>query len=54
MTRIEGNSVHYNARKEREKAIVVLEKAKQIDRKMRFVPKGYSPDFLKFQIKMSK
>lgn len=39
------NPTHVNKIKEREKALVVLEKAKSIPRKVVFLPKGASREF---------
>ncbi|MCJ8153218.1 hypothetical protein MKJ01_05510 [Chryseobacterium sp. SSA4.19] len=41
------NATHPNKVKEREKALAVLEKAKEIPRKVVFLPKGASRDFKK-------
>ncbi len=50
------NPVHPNKVKEREKALAVLEKAKQIPRKVVYLPKGESRDFnrLKKTVKCKK
>lgn len=39
------NPTHVNKIKEREKALIVLEKAKAIPRKAVFLPQGYSREF---------
>lgn len=50
------NPTHLNMKKERKKALKVLELAKSQNHKTIFLPKGYTPDFekLKMQCKRNK
>lgn len=45
------NATHYNAKKEREKALKVLEEAKKIKRKVIIVPQRFSFQFKKHKKK---
>lgn len=47
------NSLSFSAKKEREKALIALEKAKKIDRPVTFLPQGQSSEMRKLRMKVN-